>query len=311
MNLSVIICTHNPREKYLLRTLQALRVQSLPVDNWELILVDNASETHVKGRFDTGWHPNARHIREEELGLTHARLRGIREAQYDLLVFVDDDNLLAPDYLEHATRISSSHGFLGAWGGSLIPEFEVETPDWAVPHVSMLALRNIESAAWSNIPEWSVGTCPAGAGMCIRARVARTYSLYCTEDIRRISMDRKGDSLISAGDQDMAYTSCDLGLGIGVFPQLSLIHIIPAGRLDLGYMLRLCEAHGTSNVILASFRGRLPHNPNSIRRSFLGRIRVRLIELLSKKGKHFKIQKRFHEAYARGTNIGYEMLQNH
>ncbi len=104
MDLSVIICTHNPRADFLRRTLDALKEQTLARGEWELVLVDNASKTAVAGAWDLAWHPRGRHVREEELGLTHARFRGIREATGAVLVFVDDDNILAPDYLQQVWR---------------------------------------------------------------------------------------------------------------------------------------------------------------------------------------------------------------
>src|SRR5215472_13106955 len=106
-DVSVVICTHNPREDYLKRVLEALQVQTLPIEQWELLLVDNASKESLDGKWDLTWHPKARCIRENQLGLTPARLRGIREAHADVLVFVDDDNLLASDYLEQAGVVSS------------------------------------------------------------------------------------------------------------------------------------------------------------------------------------------------------------
>ena len=95
MQLSVIICCHNPRSDYLERVLEALQAQTLSTNNWELLVVDNASENPVSASHNISWHPNARHVREENLGLTRARLRGIAESKADLLVFVDDDNVLA------------------------------------------------------------------------------------------------------------------------------------------------------------------------------------------------------------------------
>ena len=44
LDASIIICAHNPRFHYLERVLAALRIQSLPYEQWELLLVDNASE---------------------------------------------------------------------------------------------------------------------------------------------------------------------------------------------------------------------------------------------------------------------------
>ena len=83
--LSVVICTHNPRPAYFSKCLEALRSQTLPL-GWELVIVDNRSDTPLADRMDLAWRPGARMIREETLGLTPARLRGIRESKGDLLV---------------------------------------------------------------------------------------------------------------------------------------------------------------------------------------------------------------------------------
>lgn len=63
------------------------------------------------------------HVREEELGLSVARRRGIREARGEIVVFVDDDNVLAPDYLDHARSIMQDAS-IGALGGVGTPLFE-------------------------------------------------------------------------------------------------------------------------------------------------------------------------------------------
>src|ERR1700744_1685237 len=123
-NLSVIIPTHNPRPAYLQRVLEALKAQSLPKEQWELVLVDNASKEPVADRWDLSWHPNGRHVLENELGATQARLRGIRETKGDWLLFVDDDNVLDKDYLREAIKIAESHDSLGVFGGRIDPEFE-------------------------------------------------------------------------------------------------------------------------------------------------------------------------------------------
>jgi glycosyltransferase involved in cell wall biosynthesis len=50
--LSVIVCTHNPRQDYLARALAALRDQTLPTNEWELLVVDNASDIHLARTID-------------------------------------------------------------------------------------------------------------------------------------------------------------------------------------------------------------------------------------------------------------------
>lgn len=125
LDLSVITCSHNPREGYLAQVFDALKKQTLDQQRWEYLLIDNASANPLAARSDLSWHSNARPIREEKLGLTHARLRGIREARGSILVFVDDDNVLDADYLEQVVHVSDEWPRLGAWGGQTRPRFEV------------------------------------------------------------------------------------------------------------------------------------------------------------------------------------------
>jgi glycosyltransferase involved in cell wall biosynthesis len=310
MYLTVIICTHNPKKDYLTRTLQCLKEQSLDRSAWELVIIDNASRIPVEHSIDLSWHPQARLVIEPTLGLTHARLRGIRESHADMLVFVDDDNLLAPDYLEVAHRISQNHPHLGAWGGTLLPEYETNPPDWALPWLHMLALRTVERDSWSNIASWSVGTCPAGAGMCIRTSVAQEYAHRCQADSIRAELDRKGDSLVSCGDMDMAYTACDLKLGNGRLKALRLTHIIPKERLELDYLVRLNEANGLSAVLLEYVRGgTLPDCP-VVRRSFLRSIKCSIDSFRRPLTVEQLAHKRISDAYANGIRKGRDLVQS-
>src|SRR5262249_19878462 len=162
-----------PREDYLRRALEALRSQTLPFADWEFLLIDNGSCERLAPRIDLSWHPGGRHIREEELGLTPARLRGIAEAKGDLLIFVDDDNVLWHDYLETALRISVTHPHLGAFGGSIEAEFEVEPDPRLESLLPSLAIRRITEAKWAN---FGLGSVPYGAGLCARAKVPQAYA---------------------------------------------------------------------------------------------------------------------------------------
>lgn len=251
--LSVIICTHNPKEEYINRTLKALRHQ-LRVDHiWELLIIDNKSKVSLADLIDLSWHPNARIIREDQLGLTPARLRGIAESNAELLVFVDDDNILDPNYLFYAEALASEFPFIGAFGGSIEGEFEVNPPQHLLKYLHYIAVRKVEKDVWSNLYEYK--TTPVGAGMVIRRAVAERYAALTHADPNRKLFDRVGDSLNSAGDIDMAFTAIDMGLGCGLFKKLVLHHIIPAGRLSDEYILKLYKSNLISTFRLDSVRG--------------------------------------------------------
>ncbi|MEK6334887.1 MAG: glycosyltransferase [Acidobacteriota bacterium] len=251
--LSVITCGHNSRADHLKQVLAALRVQSLAKDQWEYLLIDNASTQSLNEAFDLSWQPQARHVREEKLGLTHARLRGIAESSGEILVFVDDDNVLDNDYLAEVIRIAGAWPMIGAFSGQVRPQFEETPPDWTRRYWRRLAINEFQQDSWSNV-SCLEQTAPNGAGLCVRRRVAVEYAAYHANGKRKVVLDRMGSSLLSAGDLDLAATACDLGLGNGLFTSLKLTHLIPKERLSEQYLLNLLEAQVVSARVLESFR---------------------------------------------------------
>jgi hypothetical protein len=254
LNISVIVCTHNPRSDYLRRCLDALRVQSLWHDEWELLLVDNRSDQPIAVPFDMWWRPNVRVIREESLGLTPARLRAIRESNGDLLVFVDDDNVLDADFLETALRVAEQRPFLGSWSGQCRPEFEKPPPDWTRRYWGNLVIRQFDEDVWSNLPRLA-DSMPCGAGLCVRRDVAQHYLCLHESGKRTVHLDRTPASLLSGGDNDLAACACDLGLGVGLIATLKLTHLISAERLTEEYLSRLAEGISFSSALLDRERG--------------------------------------------------------
>src|SRR5580658_4155290 len=102
LELSVALCAYNPRRDHLERAVKSLQNQTLPASRWEFLVVDNQSSPPLSQMVDLSWHPQARVIVETSRGIAAARGRAMREFASELLLFVDDDNVLAPDYLETA-----------------------------------------------------------------------------------------------------------------------------------------------------------------------------------------------------------------
>jgi hypothetical protein len=251
--LSVIICTHNPRRDYLERCFVGLMAQTLSMDQWEMVVVDNASEPDRAPRPDLSWHPHARLIQESTLGLTPARLCGIRESTGDVLVFVDDDNVLDADFLETTLRIAGEKPFLGSWSGQCRPGFEEPPPEWSRRYWGNLVIREFDEDVWSNLPTLPQSM-PCGAGLCVRREVAQQYLRLHELGKRSFQFDRTGDSLISGGDNDLAACACDIGLGVGLVASLKLTHLIAPERLTVEYLARLTEGIYVSAVVLAHLR---------------------------------------------------------
>jgi hypothetical protein len=253
MKITVITCTHSPRPDYLRRVLDALKAQTLPLNEWEFLLMDNVSKERLADVWDLSWHPHGRHIREEQIGKTHALLNAFSVARGELLIIVDDDNVLCPDYLAKAIEISREFPFLGAWGARIEGEYEQELPPWIKPYLHHLAIREVERDYWSNYHS-DLRSLPYGAGLCVRKSVAEAYARALASRPASKKLDRVGTSLISAGDVDLAMTAYDTGHGTGMFRRLQITHLIPKTRLTVDYVCRLIEGIEYSNHILRNQR---------------------------------------------------------
>lgn len=253
MHLSVVICSHNPHTPHMTRVLNALQTQSLAQGDWELLLVDNGSSPPLADTWMLAWHPEARHVRENQLGLTHARLRGIREARGQLLLFVDDDNVLNQDYLQRALDIARASPHLGAFGGTATVEYDTppsaRSRDLADATALMLPPTR---AIWSN--RYDKATTPFGAGMVVRKHIADAYAALIAPDSRRVGLDKLGTMLTYCGDTDLAWTAIDQGLGCGIFPELSFTHLISARRTSEEYLLKVVEGFWFSWLLLHRLR---------------------------------------------------------
>lgn len=257
-SVSVILCTHNPRLDYLRRALEALRAQTVPAEQWEFLLIDNASNELLADAWDISWHSRGRHVRENELGLTAARLRGIRESCGALLIFVDDDNILAPDFLEQAEAIATRYPYLGVFGaGRLEPEFEMRPKPELLPRLDLLAVRTVHSATWTNNAKDTVSF-PWGAGICVTRGVANRYQQLIESHHLTAVLGRRGQRLFSGEDDVFSWASVEAGQGFGLFPELRLTHLIRAGRLNQSYFVRLIHDHTFSHAVLRYLLAGIP-----------------------------------------------------
>ncbi len=127
-SLSVVICTYNPDEKIFGECLTRLLVATRQHKPSEVLIIDNnstrpvADEEYVRN-FVAGFS-TARVIVETKQGLTPARLKGINESTGDLLVFIDDDNFIAPDFFLKGLQLADEYKQVGSFSGQVKLQFE-------------------------------------------------------------------------------------------------------------------------------------------------------------------------------------------
>jgi glycosyltransferase involved in cell wall biosynthesis len=237
--LSVIIPAYNPHPGRLAQVVEALRMQTLSANRWELLIIDNNSSSPIQ--IDLNWHPHHKILIEKKQGLTNARLKGFSKAKGDLLLLVDDDNILEPSYLTRIITIFETDKKMGAIGGKSLPLFEAPPPPWLTEFYGNLALRDLGETVLKASQTNTYPTCaPIGAGMGIRKSALVNYIEKYGLGTNLIG-DRTGKSLASGGDNDIVLEILAAGWQVGYFPDLTLQHIIPKQRAEVGYLARLVQ----------------------------------------------------------------------
>jgi len=118
MKLSYIILTYN-REPWLMRTLDRLpKVTGLPADQWETIVVDNASTDETAASLSSRADDCTVLSLEENVGCAGRNL-GAEQAQGDYLCFLDDDSYPQPKCIEQAIEYLDNHPLVGCVGGRI------------------------------------------------------------------------------------------------------------------------------------------------------------------------------------------------
>ncbi len=96
--VSIIIPTYNHKDS-LRETLQSLAQQTYPIDRFEIIAVDDGSTDGTHEITAETIPFTLRYVRQSNQGDAAARNFGAQQSQADILVFLDDDILVEPDYL--------------------------------------------------------------------------------------------------------------------------------------------------------------------------------------------------------------------
>lgn len=237
LSLDLVVCTYD-NAPLLDRTLEAMSRLRVPADvRCRVLVVDNncTDDTpQVVERWMRSFPLPLRTVREPVQGLTPARLRGVLETDGEWIAFVDDDCLLAEDWVEQAARFAAEQPECGAFGGRVVPEWETEPPPYVLDHRYAYAAK--EHGDTPHRRQWL-----AGAGMVVR----RAALEACGWTGRQFLEDRVGGRLVSGGDVEIGLRIA-AGHEVWYVPACTLRHVIPARRMTRPYLRRITFGLGAS-----------------------------------------------------------------
>jgi GT2 family glycosyltransferase len=264
--VSVIICCHNSGT-LLPSTLECLTRQVVEAP-WEVVVVDNASTDHTSSVARRLWPQGIpvplRVVQEPQLGLGYARIRGMMEARYEFLTFVDDDNWLDPGWVQTTYEVLLDHPEIGALGGIIEPEFETARPNWFGP-VAYLYATGPGGEPSGDVTDRHM---LCGAGLNVRQSALRDIG---EKGFRPVSVGRTGTSLAAGEDSELTYCLRLAGWRLWIDPRLRMKHFLPQRRLQWEYARRLayCSAFATPERDALVYACKPPRSGLSLRLRWL------------------------------------------
>ncbi|HLJ58182.1 MAG TPA: glycosyltransferase [bacterium] len=238
LSFSIVVATYN-RADQITATLNSLLRQNTRCD-FEVVVVDNNSSDSTAAMVRS--LDRVRYVFEGQQGPSYARNTGIAHSSGEVIAFVDDDAIAAPDWLEELHRVYEQ--FSDAWcvGGKIVLDLPDKLPRWFDPSIRYLT--------------GYLGELDLGEGVI---RLPHHGELYGSNfSIARSAIDRAGAFLPRLGrgeDTEICWRIQRAGGGVFYTGRAVVTHHVPSSRLKRRFFRRRAYWHGRT-VFLIGVRRR-------------------------------------------------------
>ena len=237
-SVSVVVCTHTERRYALVRECLD-SVAANTVRPHELIVVVDSNPALLQ-RLRADPAVDARILASTGRGVSSARNTGVAAATGELVAFIDDDAVAAPDWLGELCRPLEDPAIV-ATGGRIAPRWE--QPNRLLPDELL----------------WAVGSTYAGHPV---VEQAITRPVGCNMAANRNALDKVGGFPVEFGPRGPAaksHSNEEIALALQLraafgerciwyAPAALVQHFVPAERGTWGYLWRRCLAEGVSKA---------------------------------------------------------------
>ena len=233
--LSVVLPTYN-RCHQLRRVIEALEKQTLPADRFQVVVISDGSADGTDEYLTAVTTPfELVPILQENQGVAVARNNGIARARADLILFVDDDVVPAPELMqEHLKELRRDDEVVVL--GPMLPPPDVKLAPWVRWEERMLEkqYRDMDAGRWEP--------------------TARQFYTGNTSLARRHILAAGGfdATFHRAEDVDLAYRLADMGLHFVFNPRAVGYHY---AQRSYQSWLQIPYAYGRYDVIMTQQKG--------------------------------------------------------
>jgi glycosyltransferase involved in cell wall biosynthesis len=271
LDFTVVIPTYNSALR-LPQVLEVLKLQ-IGIENLtgEILVVDNNSTDNtaeIVHKYQQNWlfpFP-LKYFFAPRQGAAYARQLGVRQAEGELIGFLDDDNFPEPDWIYAAYLFAQSYPQAGAYGSLIRGEFESAPPEDFAQIAQFLAIRDHGQEALLFQPQHL--RLPPSAGLVVRRKAwLESVPEECILTGPQKDLPRRGE------DYEVLLYLHKKGWEIWYNPEMSITHYIPRQRLTRDYLLPLAEGIGLATCQLRMLLAKDWQKPFIWARTILGNLR--------------------------------------
>lgn len=235
--IQVVIATYN-RSKLLSETLSSLARTISNRSDTDIVVVDNLSndDTSSVARSFIPTMPRLSIVHESSQGLSFARNRGIISGDGDIIVFLDDDVEVAPNWLPELLRPFDDPN-VAVSGGKVLPFGMQKFPEWLPREYGFLASVFDPSDSICEVDK------VMGANFAVRRATFDAVGLF------DINLGRKGSKLLGGEEVELFHRIRKRGNTIAYTPHSIVWHKI-SEKLKLTYIEDYAYWLGVSEAII-------------------------------------------------------------
>ena len=236
---TLALCTHNHSDR-LARPLHDLDDLTPPSQPFEFLVIDNASTDDTPAVLTSqAWHAAGQTmhvVHEAKLGIANARNRALNEAQGTFLLFIDDDETPASDWLVAMEKMLIAHA-PDAIGGRIEVMFEgIARPPWLRDELLGFLGKLDHGPEEKLLTSASTPTFTGNAAY----RVATLREIGGFDPM----LGRRGNINLGGEDTELYRQLVRLGHMIWWAPRAVVFHRIQALKIDRRYFLELHYRQG-------------------------------------------------------------------
>ena len=244
LTVSVVICAHTIDRWADLRGACASALgQTLPPLEL-IVVVDHEPQLYERVRREL---PGVRAVQNSgPRGLSGARNSGVKRARGQVVAFLDDDAMAAPDWLERTVPAYADPAVVGT-GGAVWPRWPADRPRWLAPEFDWVV-----GCSYVGLPEEPATIRnPIGANMSFRRDVVIADGGF------RTGIGRVGANGVGCEETELSIRICQQRPGTRIvhLPGAEVRHRVTAARTRPRYFASRCWAEGRSKALVASAVG--------------------------------------------------------